>query len=269
MTFEAVIPFPRTLRGVSLVEPAVWLPSPGTPDRGTLKDQLDDLKGRLAAAEAAAAEAITRAAEAEAARAAAETQALRERGAVGSAVAALTTAAAELRKHQQQRLTEMQEAASVLAVEIASHLVHERIQSGNYAVEGLVQKVIARLRPDHAATVYLHPEDLKVLERRLDGEPLLTASGDDDVRLVADGSLARGDCRGEAGDVTVLYRLEEQIGDLRQHFRKSLPAAVERPAPAERPVPVEPRRKSEPPHLRPFPDRRSGIHAPRPASVTG
>jgi hypothetical protein len=135
---------------------------------------------------------------------------------------------AELRKQQQQRLREMQTVAVELAMAIASHLVHERIKVSDFAIEALVHKVVHRLEPKHTVIVHLHPDDLELLQRRMserDGAGL----SKQELRFVPDAALQRGDCRAETGDVSVVYQLEDQLAEIRQHLIRSLSdAEVER-----------------------------------------
>src|SRR5262249_18548239 len=131
-----------------------------------------------------------------------------DRETVQRVVTKLTEAARTLQVQQEQQLEEMQRVAVELAVAISSRVPHERIEAGDLAVEALVRQVVQRLDPKQPVTVYLHPEDLSLLEKRLtDGQPLIPESTE--LRLSADATLSRGDCRAEAGDLSVLAHLEE------------------------------------------------------------
>ena len=57
----------------------------------------------------------------------------------------------------------MQKLAVELAVAIASRLLHDQIQAGDYPVENLVRTVVERLDTPQPVTVFLHPEDLAAL----------------------------------------------------------------------------------------------------------
>jgi flagellar biosynthesis/type III secretory pathway protein FliH len=128
------------------------------------------------------------------------------------------------RAGQQDYLEQMRRLAVELGVAIASHLVHDQIQAGDYPLETIVRHIVARLETPQPVSVFLHPDDLVLLQRRL-GEsavfPKETA-----VHLVADSSMSRGSVRAQAGDLSVLGDLEEQLTDIRRSLIETLPAAV-------------------------------------------
>ena len=151
----------------------------------------------------------------------------------------------DLKTQQGDRLEEMQQVAVELAVAVASHLVYRQLEAGDYPVEELVRKAIKQLEPREAVTVSLHPEDMAALERRLGNNPLLPLDTNE-VRIVADATLARGDCRAETGDTSVMTQLEQHLTEIRRDLLHCLPEAqVERRKPP-----------SEEPTLRRYPDRR-------------
>ena len=151
----------------------------------------------------------------------------------------------ELHAQQRQRLAEMQRVAIEVAVAVASRLVHERLDAGDVAVEGLVRQVAARLEPKETLTIYLHPADLTLLEQRAkDCQRLLPGAGH--LKLMPDAALRRGDCRAETGDMSLLLQVDKQLEEMRKHLMDTLPdAEIEqrRAQPGDR-------------QLRRFPDRR-------------
>ena len=153
--------------------------------------------------------------------------------------------ATDLQQQQSQRLEEMQQVAVELAVAIALRLVHERIEAGDYAVETLIRQAVETLKTTQQVTIYLHPQDLALLENRL-AKAHPPAADLVKLRLVGDPLLGRGDCRAEAGDTGVLAQVQEQLAGIRKHLLEKLPEATldrRRPLPADRP-------------LKRFPDRR-------------
>lgn len=156
----------------------------------------------------------------------------------------IADAVTELQTQQRQRLEEMRQVAVELAVAVASRLVHERVEAGNCAAEGLVRQALECLNTPLPVRVFLHPGDLALLEKRLNAcRPTWDASK---VHLTGDGTLSRGDCRAEVGDTGVRFLVQEQLADIRRHLLETLPeATVDR----RRPVPDDR-------HLRRFPDRR-------------
>lgn len=151
----------------------------------------------------------------------------KERDSIERALATMMEVARDLKAEQGKRLGEMQVLAVELAVAIGAQLTHERIESGDFAVETLVHKVVGKLDTEQAITVYLHPEDIALLERRRSGQVLFPNSAD--IRLVPDPSFRRGDCRAESGDLIVLSRLEDQLTAIhRRLFGRLADAEAER-----------------------------------------
>jgi len=168
-----------------------------------------------------------------------------ERERLESVLGQLLELAGELRSAQRDRLEEMQRVAVELALVVAGQLVYDRLEAGDFPVEEMVRAAVQRLEPRQAVTVYLHPKDLALLERRTADEPLF-ALDTEELRLVADPVLARGACRAETGDVAVLSNLEEHLADIRRDLLQALPAAE-----------VERRKPTGEPALRRYPERRA------------
>ncbi len=75
----------------------------------------------------------------------------------------------EIERRRQDSLVEMQQAAVELAISIASRLVHEKIEAGDFAVEELVGQLLKRCEGRGPAVIRLHPADLKLLKERSQG----------------------------------------------------------------------------------------------------
>ena len=134
----------------------------------------------------------------------------------------------EIELRRSQSLRELQEAAVELAIAIASCIVHRTIERNDFAIEGLVAQMIDRLEPGVSVSIRLHPDDLQLLRKRLDGKP---PPSDEcgDVQFVADASLSRGDCAAEAGDFGLVSQIESQQSDLRKLLLEELTdAQIER-----------------------------------------
>jgi flagellar assembly protein FliH len=166
----------------------------------------------------------------------------KEREAIEQVLLNLTEAATSLRAREHEHLEEMQRLAVELAVAIASRLLHEQIQSGDYPIETLVHKVVERLDTSQPVTVFLHPADLALLQQRL-GEGRTTSPEGAAAQLAGDATLARGNVRAQAGDISVSADLEEQLKDIRRSLRETLPVAGQEP-------------DKDGPHLRPFEEKR-------------
>jgi flagellar biosynthesis/type III secretory pathway protein FliH len=140
-----------------------------------------------------------------------------ERRQIAAALAGLTTAATLLRQDVDRLRGEMEAAAVELATALASRLIHRAIDADAFGVQELVHELTARLDGDRAVTVFLHPEDLKLLQRRAP-----ESGGDRTIPLKADSALGRGDCRAVSGDVSAVSQLRAQLADLHDHLRRSV-----------------------------------------------
>jgi len=184
---------------------------------------LDKQPGRAEPAAAETAEPLTQAA----VRAQLEKQVAQESEAVRRVLAAVNTAAQSFRAQQEQNLAQWQRLAVELAVVIVGRLTHDKIRSGDFAVEESVRKIVSQLASRQPVKVYLHPEDVALLERRLAGQPLFTDASQ--VQVAADPGLSRGNCRADAGEVTLLARLDAQLAELRQQTLRSLAHVANEP----------------------------------------
>ena len=114
-------------------------------------------------------------------------------------------------------VAEMRQAAVELAIAVTGRLVFDKLQTGEFPIEEMVRQAIARLPAAPAVTVYLHPEDRALLQRRLGDDPLLPLA-EPKLRIEADASLRRGGCRAEAGEIHVLTDLADLLAELRQQM---------------------------------------------------
>lgn len=118
----------------------------------------------------------------------------------------------DLHAQQTANLGGLQNAAIELALTIAAQLLHREVTAEEFPVEQMVRDMAGQLLDDEPATIWLNPDDLKLLERRLGGQPLLP--GPDAPRLVADSSLQRCECRVEGGHGALL------ISDPARHLQE-------------------------------------------------
>ncbi len=145
----------------------------------------------------------------------------------------LTTAVNEIELRRQESFAELHQVAVQLAVEIASSVVGHQIQSGEFPFEILARKMIARLDPGLSITVKLNPQDIPVLQKRIEGVP---APWDESrsVRLEPDQSLNRGSCRIDSGEVGLVQSVEDHLSAIHEVLLNELDhAQTERRKPEE------------------------------------
>jgi hypothetical protein len=226
MIHEVAIPFHAAVRGVAVIDPALPLePLPPSPQAAPPPRPVE-----LPPVEPPPAPPAQ------------DRQAEEDRRAIAEVLDGLMEVGQELRAQQRQRLDEMQQVSVELAVTIASHLLQQSIEAGDYPIAKVVRQVTERLEAKQAVTVFLHPLDVTLLESNLGNHTLFDDGRS--VSVVADASLNRGDCRAETGDMSLLSNLQEHLAGVRDMLLNSLAEAeIERRKPGEQ-------------NLRRFPDRR-------------
>ncbi len=137
-----------------------------------------------------------------------------DRRAIDAVLNSLTGAIGQLQDDHADRMAECRKLAVELAVSIAAKLLHERVATDKFNLEQMVRDMASEMHDDEVVSVRLNPHDLELLEKRLDGRPLL--SGPTDPRLLADHSLARGQCRVEGQSSVSLSDLPRQLGQIRE-----------------------------------------------------
>jgi flagellar assembly protein FliH len=154
-----------------------------------------------------------------------------ERQVIGQVLEQLRKTAEQFAAHHEAAIDEMRQAVIELAMAIAGRLVFDKLQAGEFPIEEMVRQALARLPAAPVFKVYLHPEDLALLQRRLAGKPLLPVQ-ETPLQIEADASLRRGGCRAEAGEIHVLADLADQLDGLRQHLLWSANHAPSESGPA-------------------------------------
>jgi flagellar biosynthesis/type III secretory pathway protein FliH len=155
-----------------------------------------------------------------------DAETVRQRQAIEDVLQSLRGAAAELQAKHQLLLKSLQKAAVDLAVAVAGRFLHQRLTTGEFAVETLVQQAIERLEPRQAVSVALHPDDLTILEKRLAEEPRAALHGRD-VKFSADSSVHRGGCKVQSGEIMVMTDLDEKLAELHGQLLESVETARE------------------------------------------
>ena len=118
----------------------------------------------------------------------------------------------------------LQEAAVELGHAIAAKLIFEEVDAGRFPIANLVHEVVSRLDTSASSVVRLHPDDLALVQEL----PEIDGQGEErSVRFVADSTLARGDCKAKAGEITVIYELRRQIEEIRRQLLSTVSGHAE------------------------------------------
>lgn len=127
---------------------------------------------------------------------------------------------ASLRKERAAKIEDLQRVAIELALTIASRLLHERVSTGDMAMDAKVRDMIAQLGEDVVVSVRLNPDDLELLKTRLAGKPL--SADRDDPRYIPDATLNRGACQVDGRDSMLLSDVARELQDIRDDLLGSL-----------------------------------------------
>ena len=118
----------------------------------------------------------------------------------------------------------LQEAAVELGHAIAAKLIFEEVDAGRFPIANLIHEVVSRLDTSSSSVVRLHPDDLALVQDL----PAIDGHGEErSVRFVADSTLARGDCKAKAGEITVIYELRRQIEEIRRQLLSTVSGHAE------------------------------------------
>lgn len=119
---------------------------------------------------------------------------------------------------------ELNGVAVELATSVAAKLVFDQVSDNRFPIENLVHEVLDRLDTRVKAVVRLHPQDLALLHQI---PTIGESSSDQSVQYLADPTMARGDCKAKAGDITVTYELRRQIESIRQQLLSTVSGHAE------------------------------------------
>ncbi len=99
-----------------------------------------------------------------------------DRKLIETMLARLVDSVHQLQLDHRLRLAELQQAAVEIALTIATRLLHQQINAGDFNIEAMVREMVGQLGDDVPVTIRLNPQDLLLVERRLEGAPLLPDS---------------------------------------------------------------------------------------------
>jgi len=157
----------------------------------------------------------------------------------------ITQTLADLESRRRESTAELQQAVVELSVAIASQLTYRIIESGEFAVEKMVEDVVSRLPVAEHVSLRLNPEDLALFHQRIKAIPAESLDARS-LHLIADPAVGRGGCLAELPEQGILCDIELLLGDLHTELMEGLSDAQ-----------VERRRaQGADRSLRRFPDRR-------------
>lgn len=142
----------------------------------------------------------------------AEKHLARQETALQQTARAMSAIPGQLEQWQQQLLTDMEQQAVALAMEIAEKVVHQELDAGRVNIDAIVREAMAQLPRADSAVVHLNPADL---ER----SGLANNSGDSDsVQFQADATVPPGGCVVRSAEGRVESTPDESLQQIRRTF---------------------------------------------------
>ena len=104
-----------------------------------------------------------------------------------------------------------------LSVEIARKILAQKVESGDYRIESIVQESLSNVPDRRDVVVHLNPEDLAQYEAA--GE-VVSECGAAGVKLVGDANIGRGECLLETPKGIIESFIDEQIERIGEELKK-------------------------------------------------
>ena len=140
----------------------------------------------------------------------------------------------EIERKQIDAHSQLESAAVELSVLIAERVALQAIRAEDADVKKLVHQTLARVSNPNRVTVYLSPEDLRLLDEHTKapdaghgGDPQNDNFTISDLNVLVDGTLSRGDCYVDSDDLGILTTFESRLTDLRQWLLEGLDVEIE------------------------------------------
>jgi len=97
----------------------------------------------------------------------------------------------ELSRFYNEVLAKHKEEIARLSVEIASKVLMQKVQKGDYHIESIIKEALKNAPACQEVVVHLNPEDLMQCQKLQQDDPRNTLA---DIKFVADPSIGRAEC---------------------------------------------------------------------------
>jgi flagellar assembly protein FliH len=142
----------------------------------------------------------------------------RQKESLSGACRALQDAVNKVNELQENIFKEHREQIVKLSVEIARKILAQKVQEGDYEIEGIVQESLKNVPKRGDAVVHLNPADLAECRKSEEGS---VDSGLVGITLVADPHVGRGECLLETPKGIIESFIDEKIERLAEALRKA------------------------------------------------
>ena len=131
---------------------------------------------------------------------------------LGQAIDGLRAATKKLEAKHRAKSQDTQNAIVEIACLVAEKVVRAKIDRDEFSMIAFVDHIIQQISPVHPTEIFLHPDDLALLQQEADADSLA------ELNLQADSALSRGDCRVTGDDIEVEATLAEHIDEIRRQL---------------------------------------------------
>ncbi len=140
-------------------------------------------------------------------------------------LARIHDALAQLARNRSEFLADWQASAVELACALTARVTHQQLEAGQFPMEEIVRDMLGSFPASSEVSVFLNPDDLRLLRDRIGARALLL-DRDLSIRWLEDPGLGRGDCRIEDGEKVLLSQLAAQIRLIRDDMFRRLGHAI-------------------------------------------
>lgn len=120
-----------------------------------------------------------------------------------------------------QSLAMLNQIAIELAITIAGKVLFQQIQADQFPVAEMVSEMLDEVDQSEQVTVFLHPLDLKLLQRKCQADDAKLV-GIEQVNWIASPDLPRGSARLGNEKTGLFYDAATQLGEIRQSLMEML-----------------------------------------------
>jgi len=131
-----------------------------------------------------------------------------QRTAFSQASEALRSVVARLTKFCDELFAGQKEEIARLSVEIARKILMQKVESGDYRIESIVQEALENTPSRRDVVVHLNPEDLAQCQK---GQQDAAGAIFDGVKFVADPAIGRAECLLESPKGIVKFLIDENL----------------------------------------------------------
>jgi len=131
---------------------------------------------------------------------------------------ALQNAVDRINEFQKNMFEKSKEQIAKLSVEIARKILMQKVQQGDYEIEGIVKEALKNMPTHQDVTVRLNPEDFAQYQKSIKDDTAGTLTG---INFVADASIGRAECLLESPKGKIESLIDEHLERIGKALEKA------------------------------------------------